>query len=94
MLVETERAVKQASDIVQKLLTYSRQESQTEFRPLFIEPILGNVEAVSRETFERRIAVDIELGATLPQVSGDPKQLEQMLLNLRLKARDALQAVK
>ena len=86
--------MKQASYTVQKLLTYSRQESQTEFRPLFIEPILGNVEAVSRETFERRIAVDIELGATLPQVSGDPKQLEQMLLNLRLKARDALQAVK
>ena len=64
--------MQQASDIVRKLLTYSRQESQTEFRPLFIEPILGNVEAVSRETFERRIAVDIELGATLPQVSGDP----------------------
>ena len=51
MLVETERAVQQASDIVRKLLTYSRQESQTEFRPLFIEPILGNVEAICRETF-------------------------------------------
>ena len=86
--------MQQASDIVRKLLTYSRQESQTEFRPLFTEPILGNVEAICRETFERRIAVDIELGATLPQVSGDPKQLEQMLLNLCLKARDALQAVK
>ena len=67
--------MKQASYIVQKLLTYSRQESQTEFRPLCIEPILGNVEAICRETFERRIAVDIELGATLPQVSGEPKQL-------------------
>ena len=48
------------------------------------------MEAICRKTFDRRIAVDIELGATLLQVLGDPTQLEQMLLN----ARDALQAVR
>ena len=53
------------------------------------------MEAICRKTFDRRIAVDIELGATLLQVSGDPTQLEQMLLNLcNLNARDALQAVR
>lgn len=40
------------------------------------------MEAICHKTFDRRIAVDIELGATLLQVLGDPTQLEQMLLNL------------
>ena len=94
LLVETERAIQQASDMVRKLLTYSRQESQTDFRALSVEPILSNVGAICRKTFDRRIAVDIELDPALPQVLGDPTQLEQVLLNLCLNARDALQEAK
>ena len=90
LLAETERAVQQASDMVRKLLTYSRRESQAEFCPLSLVPLLENVGSICRKTFDRRIVVDIELAAALPQVAGDPTQLEQMLLNLCLNARDAL----
>ena len=92
LLTETETAVQQATDMVRKLLTYSRQESHIEFRSQSIELIIGNVGAMCRKTFDRRIIVDIELDQTPLQVSGESTQLEQMLLNLCLNARDALQA--
>lgn len=92
LLTETETAVQQASDMVRKLLTYSRQESHIEFRSQSIELIIGNVGAMCRKTFDRSIIVDIELDQTPLQVSGESTQLDQMLPNLCLNARDALQA--
>ncbi|MDP6698022.1 MAG: response regulator [Candidatus Latescibacteria bacterium] len=93
LLVETERAIGQASDMVRKLMTYSRRERETEFGPLDLAPLLENVGSICRKTFDRRIAIAIEVDPALAPVSGDANQLEQTLLNLCLNARDALAGI-
>ena len=93
LLVETERAIGQASDMVRKLMTYSRRERETEFGPLDLAPLLENIGSICRKAFDRRIAVEIEVDSALAPVSGDANQLEQMLLNLCLNARDALAGI-
>ncbi len=49
---------------------------------------------ICRQTIDRTIAIEVELPDTLPSVSGDANELDQMLMNLCLNARDALAIVK
>ena len=90
LLEESEVCLKQASDIVSKLLTFSRGESAGEFRPLALHRMVDNVETICRKTFDRGIAFEIDIDPGLPAVLGDGSQLEHVLLNLCLNARDAL----
>ena len=48
------------------------------------------VTAIARETIDRRIEIVIGVDEGLPDVLADPGQVEQVLLNLVLNARDAV----
>jgi signal transduction histidine kinase len=45
---------------------------------------------LNSEAIGRRIKVDVALDTKLPQTSGDPVQLQQVLLNLLVNAMDAM----
>ncbi|KAF0179679.1 MAG: PAS/PAC sensor hybrid histidine kinase [Nitrospirae bacterium] len=88
-LLEIERAAIRSRDIIRQLLAFSRRE--------IIIPRVVNLNEVIAETgksFTRLIGEDIELRFLLTpdlrRIEVDPSQVEQMLINLVLNARDAM----
>ena len=92
-LAEAHAAARQSGEMIQQLMVYSHQGTQPEHKPVEIPPLVGETVAMCRKTFDRKIDLAVETPAELPEVPGDRGQLEQVLLNLYLNARDALQDV-
>jgi PAS domain S-box-containing protein len=78
-----------AADLVRQLLAFSRQQ-MLQPRVLDLKEILERVQA----TLERLIGEDIQLKVSiegsLGDIKADPGQIEQVLLNLAVNARDAM----
>jgi PAS domain S-box-containing protein len=84
-----ESAARQAAQMVSKLLSFARRSS--------FEPVVFNVNSVITDTIDiiaglipREIRIAKELQESLPAVGGDPSQIEQVVMNLILNARDAM----
>ncbi|MBT3342462.1 MAG: response regulator [Gemmatimonadetes bacterium] len=85
-------AARRAAHLVHQLLLYSRQNQPGDLASTDPLHILNDVEAICRRTFDRRIDLDIHLDIDADiRVIGDPMQLEQVLLNLCINARDAVE---
>ncbi|MDP6957668.1 MAG: PAS domain S-box protein [Planctomycetota bacterium] len=86
---EIRNAGKKASSVIDQLLAFSRKQ---EVHPITLDlnSIVSNLDA----TFGRLIGADIERKAHLSEPLGkiriDPGQLEQVILNLVVNARDAM----
>lgn len=77
------------SRIVQNLLAFSRQDEYP-FAPVDVNPVAERVIALLRHQLEgARVRVECELAPALPVVQGNEYQIEQVLINLILNARDA-----
>ena len=48
------------------------------------------VEKLLRRTIPKMIDIKLELSADLPEINADPSQVEQVLMNLAVNARDAM----
>ncbi len=88
-LEEIVRATRQAASLTSQLLAFSRKQ--------ILQPEILNINDVLRETsriLERLIGENIELRllprADLPPVSADRGQLQQIIMNLAVNARDAM----
>jgi len=88
-LTSIKRAGEQASELTRKLLTMSRQQ--------VIEPRIVDLNQLLEDAgsrLGRLIGEDVELsfheGDAVPRVLADPGQLEQVLMNLVVYARDAM----
>jgi signal transduction histidine kinase len=83
------RATRQATDLTRQLLAFGRKQV-LDFR----EVDLGDVIVGFRSMVARLIGEDIEvvtkIDENLPLISADPSQIQQILLNLAVNARDAM----
>ncbi len=86
---EIKRASDRATRLVRQLLAFSRR--QTMERRL-IEPnaTIGPLLQMLHRVIGEHIELDFRPGDGLPWVSADPGQIEQVLVNLCLNARDAM----
>jgi two-component system, cell cycle sensor histidine kinase and response regulator CckA len=88
-LAEVERATERAAQLTRQLLAFSRQQ-MLDPRPLD----LGEVAAALVPMLRRLIGEDIEIAMLaapgLPSVLADRSQLEQVIVNLAVNARDAM----
>jgi two-component system cell cycle sensor histidine kinase/response regulator CckA len=84
-----ERSATQAASLTQQLLDFSRKSPSAK-RRMGLNEVAGDVLAIVRQTFSRDIDILEELSPDLRDVHGDPGQLQQVLLNVCLNARDAM----
>jgi PAS domain S-box-containing protein len=86
---EIDRAADRAAQLTKQLLAFSRQQV-LEPRVLDLNETVGGVEAMLRRLIGADVEVRTRLAPTLGRVQADPGQLEQVLMNLAVNARDAM----
>ncbi len=77
------------SDMVKQVLAFARGV-QGERVPLRLDRVLREVEELIQETFPRNVVLETHLPDDLWQVQGDATQLQQVVMNLCVNARDAM----
>ena len=88
-LKEIERAAKRASELTQQLLAFSRKV-KSELKPVNLNQEVVQVEKLLRRTIPKMIDIELHLADDLMVINADPAQLEQVMMNLCLNARDAM----
>jgi PAS domain S-box-containing protein len=83
------KATDRAAGLTRQLLSFARREIA---RPQAVDlnTVVTDVEQMLRRTIGDDITLHTDLAADLPAVTADPGQLEQVLLNLAVNARDAM----
>lgn len=82
-------AVERARDLTRQLLALGRKQD-LRLAPLDLNARVRKLVALLRRVVPASIAVDVIEGPRLPLVSADEVQIDQILLNLCLNARDAM----
>ena len=88
---EIKRAAQRASGLVRQILTFSRK-AEARFAPLDLNQHSRDLVALLSETFPRNISFHLALDEQLPPLLADQNQLQQIVLNLCVNARDAMPA--
>ena len=82
-------ASKHATSLAERLLSFSRR---TKKRPTFLSfsTLIKNVLVLAKSSIKTNIKVKTDFAKDVPLVYGDRTQLEQLLLNVVINARDAM----
>jgi len=83
------RAGEKAAVLTRQLLTFARK-NKAEVRLLDLNPLVGEFQRMISRLLGERIKVELTLGHNLPLVMADQSQLEQVLMNLAVNSRDAM----
>lgn len=86
---EIEKASDKAANLVRQLLAFSRRQIM-EMRVIDLNALLGDVAKMLRRMIREDIELAIDLGENLGRVKADPGQIEQVIFNLVVNARDAM----
>ncbi len=80
---------RRAAELTRQLLTFSRRQVIT---PAVIDlnRLVLNMRGMLERLISRNISLDIRVGKSVALIIADPGQIEQVLLNLTLNARDAM----
>ncbi|MGC4072153.1 MAG: PAS domain S-box protein [Nibricoccus sp.] len=88
-LREIQDAAQRAVGLVRQILTFSRK-TETMFKSVSINQQIKDLGRMCSETFPRTIAFGFALDETIPEFSADPNQVQQVIMNLCVNARDAM----
>jgi PAS domain S-box-containing protein len=88
-VVEIQRAAGRAASLTQQLLAFSRKQI-LQPRVLDLNSVSRDLEPMLRRLIGDNIQIVTQAGASLGRVKADPGQIEQVLINLSLNARDAM----
>ena len=82
-------AGRNGADLVQRLLTFSRK---TETKPLDLDlnQRIRQTQKFLERTIPKMIDIELILADDLARIHADPTQVDQVLMNLAVNARDAM----
>jgi signal transduction histidine kinase/ActR/RegA family two-component response regulator len=86
---EVRRAGDRATALTRQLLAFSRKQV-LQPQPVELNLVVGNLQNMLKVLVGEHIELAIRPGTGLPKVKADPGQLEQMIMNLVVNARDAM----
>ena len=87
-ILEIRRAAERATGLTRQLLTFSRKQL-VDVRVVSMSPVVSEIAPMLRRLVDETISIEIKPTA-LGAVRGDPMQLQQVLVNLVVNARDAI----
>jgi len=88
-LDQIDQVTESGAQLTHALLRFARPQRSSS-RLVSLHDLMSAIAELARRTFDRSIAVRFEPKATMGEVVGEPSQLEQVLMNLVLNARDAM----
>ncbi|MFT3708430.1 MAG: PAS domain S-box protein [Archangium sp.] len=88
-LTEVLRAGERSRELTKQILAFSRKQILT---PQILEPnaVLRSTEPMLRRLIGEDVHLTLSLASNLGSIKADPNQLEQVLMNLVINARDAM----
>jgi two-component system cell cycle sensor histidine kinase/response regulator CckA len=84
-----EKAAERAAELTKQLMGFARQGKQQNI-PVDFHAVIREVIALLSRTFDKNIRIIQRLQAPVASIQGDPSQLQQVVLNLTVNARDAM----
>ncbi|MCU7922880.1 MAG: PAS domain-containing protein [Candidatus Thiodiazotropha sp. (ex Dulcina madagascariensis)] len=84
-----EQAGEQSKDMVRQMLTFSRSEEAAPMRTL-LKPLVEEIVTLARATLPSSIKIDYQAGSGVQDVRMNAGELQQILMNLFVNARDAM----
>jgi hypothetical protein len=92
-LEHAEAATQRAAQLVRELMLFGRS-IEPEKSAVQVARVAREVLAICRETFDKRIVLTLEESRGVPCALGNRSRLHQVLLNLCINARDAVEEVR
>jgi hypothetical protein len=89
LIASLESSTKRGSDIIKQVSTFARG-TEKDFAPQQLRYIVSEIESTINGTFPKNIQLRVGISKDLSLVLGDAAQLQQVLMNLCLNARDAM----
>jgi len=89
LLAKIDQGCQRAADLTRKMLTFSRIEAG-EKQLLHLNQVVEGVWQFMRQAAPPAIELKLNLAPDLPPIVGNASQLEQVLMNLAINARDAI----
>jgi signal transduction histidine kinase len=86
---EINKATDRAADLIRQLLAFSRRQTM-EMRVLDLNALLRNLQKMLHRVIGEDIELVTRLADDLGRVKVDPGQIEQVIMNLTVNARDAM----
>ncbi len=84
-----EESTQRGADLIKQILSFARGLESRKL-PFDIKYLVKDVEKILNETFPRSINVHTNIKDNLPRITADYTQLNQVLMNLCVNARDAM----
>ena len=84
-----ERSAVRAADLTAKLLAFTRG-GKVDHQPLDINKLVQETLEIIQHTIDKSIVIESRLAEPLPTILGDAGQIQQVVLNLCVNARDAM----
>ena len=88
-IAQVQQAAERAAGLTHQLLAFARQE-MIKPRALNVNDVVVSVEQLLVRTLGEHVELITDLAADLPPALADPGQVEQILVNLAVNARDAM----
>jgi PAS domain S-box-containing protein len=84
-----QKSAERGGNMVEQVLAFARGV-EGERVALQLDGIVEEIHGITDETFPESIAVETDVAGDLPRVIGDATQIQQVLMNLCVNARDAM----
>ncbi len=88
-LQEIVSAAKRGAELTKRMLTFSRKV-ESKRQPLCLNHEVEQVRKLLERTIPKMIEIELRLADGLRVVNADPVQMQQMLMNLAINAKDAM----